>query len=129
MKNLLIVEDNYIMRLFLVNYFNTEFHVMAVEKPHQALELLENESFDLVIMDNHQEKSKDYQKLEKLIAHLVWHNIPNVLLTDSEKSDERIHALMLGAEDTLSKPFNPVELFLKVKSRVGMINIKMRHVA
>ena len=85
MKYLMIVEDNYIMRLFLVNYFNTEFNVTAVEKPHQARELVKNGYYDLVIMDNHQEKSNDHEELKKLIAQLKWQNIPNVLLTDSQK--------------------------------------------
>lgn len=129
MKKLLIVEDNYIMRLFLVNYFNTEFNVIAVEKPHQARELLKNEYYDLVIMDNHVKKSKDHEELKELIAQLKWQNIPNVVLTDSEKSNERIEALMIGAEDTISKPFNPVELRLKVKSRTGMIKGNIKNVA
>ncbi len=129
MKNLLIVEDNYIMRLFLINYFNTEFNVEAVEKPHQAKELVKNGYYDLVIMDNHKAQTKDHEELKELIAQLKWQNIPNVLLTDSEKSNERIEALMIGAEDTVSKPFNPVELSLRVKSRTGMIKHDMKRVA
>jgi DNA-binding response OmpR family regulator len=50
-------------------------------------------------------------------------------LTDTEKSEERIHAIKIGAEYILSKPFNPVELSLRVKSRTGLINKKIQNVA
>ena len=121
MKNLLIIEDNYIMRLFLINYFNKEFHVEAVEKPHQAKQLLENGIYDLVLMDSHKRGTKDQVELEGIIEMLKWQNIPNILLCDTEKSDERIQALQMGAFDTMSKPFNPVELLLRIKSKTGIL--------
>lgn len=129
MKNLLIVEDNYIMRLFLINYFNAEFNVDAVEKPHQAISRIKSGYYDLAIMDNHKQNTKDFQELKELINLLKWQNIPNILLTDSEKSDERINALKNGVEDTISKPFNPVELGLRVKSKTGLLNASMKNVA
>lgn len=129
MKHLLIVEDNYIMRLFLFNYFSTEYHVEAVEKPHQALKIVKESYFDMVIMDNQKANSKDHTELKELINLLILHKIPHFLLTDTDKSSERIDALTIGAEDTVSKPFNPVELNLRVKSKTGLLQIEIPKVA
>jgi len=129
MKNLLIIEDNYIMRLFLINYFNAEFHVEAVEKPSQAKSLLEQGVYDLVIVDNQKPNTRDHEDLKAILKMLKWQNVPNILLTDSEKSAERIHALEIGANDTLSKPFNPVELRLRIKSKTGLLDLAKRKVA
>lgn len=117
------------MRLFLVNYFNTEFHVEAVEKPHQAKRLLETGIYDLVVMDNHKKGSKDHEDLKELISLLEWQNVPNILLTDTEKSSERIEALEIGANDTMSKPFNPVELSLRIKSKTGILKAAKKSAA
>lgn len=129
MKQILIVEDNYIMRLFLVNYFNTEFDVEAVEKPWQALECLKSGHFDMVLMDNHEENSKDEKDLKSMVELLQWEKIPNILITNTEQSSERIKAFKIGVEDTISKPFNPVELNLRVKCRTGMLSSQAKNVA
>ncbi len=47
---------------------------------------------------------------------IKWRNIPLFMLTDQDKSSERIDAFSLGAKDTLSKPFNPKELVLRIDS-------------
>ena len=129
MKHLLIVEDNYIMRLFLVNYFSGDYIVDAVEKPRQALNRVQNGHFDMVIMDSQIVESGDHTDLKELIKLVRYHDIPNLLLTDSDKSDERIEALTIGAEDTMSKPFNPVELNLRIKIKTGKLQNPMQNVA
>ena len=53
-----------------------------------------------------------------------------MVLTDQDKSDQRIETLKLGAKDSVSKPFNPVELQLRIMSSMGLKGRdKMKRVA
>lgn len=117
MERILIIEDNYLMRLFLVNYLDKSFWVDAVETPAEAIEKLNKDTeYALVLSDIVPEKSASNNDFKALIQMLKSAKANFMLLTDNDKSEERIKALQLGAKDTLSKPFNPVELELRINA-------------
>lgn len=116
MKKILIIEDNSMMRMFLSNYLGKNYLVKAVESPSEAIKLLsESDShFDMVITDYIQQNSEEVQAIQALNLQLKWKSIPLFMLTDEDKSEQRIAAFSLGANETLSKPFNPKELNLRI---------------
>jgi DNA-binding response OmpR family regulator len=124
MEKVLIIENNAMMRLFLSNYLSANYEVLAVESPKQALGV-NSQEFSLVLSDYHAPESEEYQDLQKLQASMAWQGIPIVVLTDEHKSEQRITAFKLGAQDCLSKPFNPVELSLRLQSLVSQKETKM----
>ena len=119
------------MRLFLINYLDKNFDVTAVESPSEAQELLGKRwRPDAVISNFYGAKNIERQPFLDLITNLEVQNIPMLVLTDEDKSDQRIETLKLGAKDSISKPFNPVELQLRILSAMGMKGRdKMRRVA
>lgn len=120
METLLIIENNYMMRLFLINFFNQDFDVQAVETPAEALEKIKrSEKPAFVISDFYAKDSLERKDFVELLEVLEWQKIPNMVLTDKDKSDERIESLKLGAKDVLSKPFNPSEMKLRVYGPLG----------
>lgn len=124
MEKVLIIENNAMMRLFLSNYLSTNYEVLAVESPKQALGV-NSQEFSLVLSDYHAPESEAYQALKKLQTSMAWQGIPMVVLTDEHKSEQRITAFKLGAQDCLSKPFNPVELSLRLQTLVAQKETKM----
>lgn len=125
MELLLIIESNYMMRLFLSNYFSKSFDVRAVDSPKEALAFLkENEQPKAVISDFQDTKSAERNSCEELIGNLNQKNIPAIILTDYDKSEQRIDALALGSNDVISKPFNPIELELRLKTAIGFPLLK-----
>jgi len=121
MRKLLIIEDHPMMRLFLQNYLGSNYDVSAVATPEEAVEhCLENNYPHLIMCDYKDKQSESYQILQSLCMQIKWRNIPLFMLTDQDKSSERIDAFSLGAKDTLSKPFNPQELVMRIDS---MLNI------
>ena len=119
------------MRLFLINYLDKNFDVTAVESPTEAHELLEKKwRPDAVISNFYGNKSLERKPFVDLIAELEGRGIPLLVLTDQDKSDQRIETLKLGAKDSVSKPFNPVELQLRIMSSMGLKGRdKMKRVA
>lgn len=119
------------MRLFLINYLDKNFDVTAVESPSEALELLEKRIRPQAVISNfYGSKNLERKLFLDLISELEDHSIPLLVLTDEDKSDQRIETLKLGAKDSISKPFNPVELQLRILSAMGLKGRdKMRRVA
>ena len=123
MKKILIIEDNSMMRMFLSNYLGRHYQVEVVESPSAALELCERGSyFDLIISDYYNQGSEEIQAIQALNLQVNWRGTSLFMLTDEDKSEQRIAALSIGARDTLSKPFNPKELNLRVGSLLDQTN-------
>ena len=87
---------------------------MAVDG-RQALDIMNRETFDLVLLDIMLPVMNGYEVLEELRAHQTLSQIPVIITTSLDESDGKAKCLALGAEDYLTKPFNPVLL----KSRIG----------
>ncbi|HEY9117584.1 MAG TPA: response regulator [Roseivirga sp.] len=131
MEPVLLIEKNYMMRLFLINYLDRNFDVTAVESPAEALELLQKKWRPAAILSNfYSSKSLERTDFLSLITFTEINGIPSIVLTDEDKSEQRIETLKIGAKDTLSKPFNPVELQLRLMSAMGLsVKEKMKRVA
>jgi len=87
---------------------------MAVDG-RQALEFIKQEPFDLVLLDKMLPVMNGYEVLEHLKADQSLSHIPVIITTALDESDGKAKCMELGAEDYLTKPFNPVIL----KSRIS----------
>lgn len=125
MEKVLIIEDNAMMRLFLSNYLSRNYEVTAAESPQQAEGIINSqESFSLVLSDYYAPKSKEQKALKSIQTAMAWQGVPMVILTDEHKSEQRIATFEFGAQDCVSKPFNPVELSLRLKGIVAQKELK-----
>lgn len=127
MEKVLIIEDNAMMRMFLANYLSAEYEVLTVQSPQEGMELVreKNEGFALVISDYYAPGTPELEALNKMENSLRWQGTPLVILTDEDKSAQRITALECGASDCLSKPFNPRELSMRIK---GLIKAEQKQI-
>ncbi len=116
MKELLIIEDNDMMSMFLANYFTNDYSITLSRDHEEALSYFkdENASFDLIISDFKNQSEDEFEILKDLSSKAKIKNTPLVILTDEDYTSERLIAFEIGARDTLSKPFNPVELNLRI---------------
>jgi sigma-B regulation protein RsbU (phosphoserine phosphatase) len=114
---LLVVDDNednrytLILRLEIEGYQN----IAVADDGEAALELLQKQEFDLVLLDVMMPKVDGYQVLEQLKSEGRLHNIPVIMISALNEIDSVVRCIELGAVDYLSKPFDPVLL----KARVG----------
>lgn len=116
------------MRLFLASYFSKNYEVTTAETPAQANKIIEDGADFALIMADYQPKETT-ARAEFNLFHLKMkaRNIPVVILTDNDKSDQRIDSLSLGIEDCLSKPFNPIELSMRVEQLAIKDNYRIQY--
>ena len=112
--NLLVVDDDERIRKLLSQYLVKEgFIVSTASGAEQARKKIQLIKFDLIILDIMM-PGDDGLTLTKEIRNNS--DIPIILLTAKSGTDSKIEGLEIGADDYLTKPFNPKELLLRVLS-------------
>lgn len=120
MNTILIIEKHDLMRMFLLNLLGGEYNVYAVSSPQEAIAWLKSGNADLILGG-----FVDYQLPPDALLikeYIQSKNIPWIVLTEQDKSEQRIKAFSLGARDCVSKPFNPVELKLRIQSQFSQFS-------
>lgn len=114
--SLLVVDDNEMNRDLLGRRLERQgYRVTMAVDGRQALEIINREAFDLVLLDIMLPVVNGYQVLEQMKADRLLSHIPVIITTALDESDGKARCMELGAEDYLTKPFNPVIL----KSRIS----------
>src|SRR5215467_129745 len=110
-SSLLVVDDNSMNRIMLSRYITKlGYQATLVENGRQALEKLQTEPFDLVLLDVEMPEMDGYQVLEQLKADPRLRDIPVIMISAVEELESVVKCIELGAQDYLPKPFNPVLL-------------------
>jgi len=112
-KSILIVDDDKRLRELLEDYLSEKkYKIYLSEDFADAKEILEYFVFDLIIVDRMM-PSGDGIDLIKTVKDKS--NTPIILLTAMGETENRIAGLKIGADDYLSKPFEPEELYLRIQ--------------
>ena len=115
--SVLVVDDNEVNRDLLARRLQRQGHVVTVaEDGLQALEMLRRDPFDLVLLDIMMPQMNGYQVLENLKADEKLRHIPVIMISAVDDIDSVVRCIELGAEDYLSKPFNPVLLKARISA-------------
>jgi len=113
--SLLIVDDNSMNRIMLSRYTKRlGYQSTLVENGRQALEKLQNESFDLVLLDVQMPEMDGYQVLEQMKTHPYLREIPVIMISAVDELESTVRCIELGAQDYLPKPFSPVLLRARI---------------
>ena len=117
-KSILIIDDDKRLRELLEDYLKEKkYKIYLCDDFSSANEILQYFLFDLVIIDRMM-PSGDGIDLIKIIKENK--NIPVIMLTALGESENRIQGLQYGADDYLSKPFEPEELYLRIKKLLNL---------
>ena len=113
----LIVDDNEVNRDLLARRVRQEgYEVKVACDGFEALEVVHAESLDLILLDIMMPQMNGYQVLEALKADPSLRYIPVVMISAVDDIDSVVRCIELGAEDYLSKPFNPVLLKARINA-------------
>ena len=117
-KSILIIDDDKRLRELLEDYLKEKkYKIYLCDDFSSANEILQYFLFDLVIIDRMM-PSGDGIDLIKIIKENK--NIPVIMLTAMGESENRIQGLQYGADDYLSKPFEPEELYLRIQKLLNL---------
>lgn len=113
--HLLVVDDDTRIRNLLNRYLMDQgFRVTVAADAAEARRKLESLDFDLIILDVMMPGESGLSLTESLRESRG--SLPVILLTARSEADSRIAGLEAGAEDYLSKPFDPRELVLRINN-------------
>jgi two-component system phosphate regulon response regulator OmpR len=113
-KHLLIVDDDDRLRSLLKRFLSGEgYRVSTAESAKVARRLLGTFDFDLAILDI---MMPEEGGLSLLASIREWRHLPVILLTARDLASDRINGLKCGADDYVTKPFEPEELSLRIAS-------------
>lgn len=112
MEKILIVEDDVaISDLVKLNLEMVNYKAVQCFDGDQALKLVNEESFDLIILEVMIPKIDGFTLMEK-IKHM---DIPVIFLTAKDSLSDKIKGLKMGADDYIVKPFELIELLTRVE--------------
>ena len=116
MYNILICDDEQDIVNALKIYLNSpDFTLYEANTGLQALAVLEREDIHLVLMDVMMPEMDGITAMVKLRQ---YSNVPVILLTAKSEDTDKILGLNAGADDYITKPFNPVEVTARVRSQL-----------
>jgi class 3 adenylate cyclase len=124
---LLVVDDNKVNRLLLIRALELQGHsAVGAENGRVALEMLEHELFDLVLLDIAMPELDGFQVLERLLANPRLRDLPVIVTSAVEGMEAVVRCIELGADDYLHKPVNPV--LLKARVNASLAKKRLRDV-
>lgn len=96
------------------------FEVLTADSGQKALDLLENEVVDIVLLDIMMPEMDGFEVCSRIKANPAVSHIPVVMVTALDQAEDRNTGLNVGADDFLTKPVNETQLFARVKSLVRL---------
>ena len=113
----LVIEDEAdMMNLLRYNLSKADFGVLTARDGLTGLELARKNRPDVIILDLLLPQMDGYAVCKAIRNNPATVALPIVILTAKAEPNERIHGLELGADDYVTKPFNPRELVLRVQA-------------
>jgi len=111
------------MREIIIDYFTSkDFIVTEAKNGVEALEILENNEFDIVLLDIMMPKLDGYSVCKKIRKDS---EIPVIFLTAKSDEDDKLTGYELGADDYITKPFSLPILYAKVVALIKRSNGNM----
>lgn len=115
-KKILAVDDEkHIVRLVQVNLERQGYEVVTANDGREALEKVESEKPDLVVLDVMMPYMDGFEVLQNLRRNANTRDIPVIMLTAKAQDADVFRGWQSGVDCYLTKPFNPMELISFVK--------------
>ena len=124
MYKLLIVDDEINIRKVVREYAEFEdYEVEEAENGMQAIEIVKENDFDLIIMDVMMPKLDGYSTCKEIKKHK---NIPVIMLSARGEEYDKLFGFEIGIEDYVVKPFSPKELMARIKVAINRNSKKIQ---
>ncbi len=111
-KKVLVVEDSITMRSLITSTIEEipELTVIAVGNGFEALKVLPQQTFDLIITDINMPDINGLEIVNFVKNHPSYRTIPMIIVSTEQSEEDIQKGLALGASAYVTKPFNPDEL-------------------
>jgi adenylate cyclase len=126
-SQVLVVDDNAATRDVLARRLTREGHqVVTAANGASALELVATQEFDLVLLDLIMPEMNGFEVLRRLKATEHTSHVPIIVISALDELDSVVRCIESGAEDYLTKPFNPVLLRARISASLEKKRLRDR---
>lgn len=116
MYNILVCDDDKEIVKAIEIYLSKEgYNVLKSYDGEEALKIIKNNEIHLIILDIMMPKKDGIETLYEIRKN---NSIPVIMLSAKSEDEDKIKGLNLGADDYITKPFNPLELIARVNSGI-----------
>ena len=122
MKRVLIVEDSDSTRAMMrsiVEDIGEDFYVVEAANGFEALKILPAEDFDLIITDINMPDINGLELINFIKTTPRYSNIPLIIVSTESTEEDRRRGMALGANDYITKPFEPETLKESILKHIG----------
>ena len=125
METILVCDDDKAILDSIEIYLKLEgYHVLKAEDGIQALELIQSNEIHCLVLDIMMPRMDGLQTTLKIREN---YNFPIIMLSAKSEDTDKIAGLGFGADDYVTKPFNPLELVARVKAHISRYN-RLTHI-
>ncbi|MDO5690166.1 MAG: response regulator transcription factor [Tissierellia bacterium] len=117
---ILLIEDSKKISELIKIYMGTHYDVLIAESGEEGLEILGREQISLVLLDIVLPGMDGLEVLTQIRKDM---NIPVIIVSSKEMDMDIILGLKMGADDYLTKPFNPLELSARVEAQLRRMSM------
>lgn len=123
-KRLLVVDDEEdLCEILQFNLLSEGYDVDIANSAEEALEIIPNKDYSLILLDVMMEGMSGFKMAEKVKKNLNI-NIPIIFLTAKDTENDMLTGFSLGGDDYISKPFSVKEVIARIKAVLKRVNIK-----
>lgn len=122
----ILIVDDVISNVLLLKVLltNEKFNIVTANNGQQALEQVEKENPDLVLLDVMMPDMSGFEVATKMKADSVMSEIPIIFLTALNSTADIVKGFQVGGNDFISKPFNKEELIIRVSHQISLVAAK-----
>lgn len=120
-EKILVIEDSKKISELIEIYIGTHYHVIVAETGEEGLDRIKGEDIDLVLLDI---VLPEMNGLEVLTEIRKDYDTPVIIVSSKDMDMDIILGLKMGADDYLTKPFNPLELDARVEAQLRRKKIR-----
>jgi two-component system, OmpR family, alkaline phosphatase synthesis response regulator PhoP len=115
-KRILVVDDEpHIVKLVSLSLGKKKYDILSAYSGQEALRHIKNAPPDLVVLDIMMPGINGYEMCQALRENASTKNVPIIILSAKSQMEDKLHAIDVGADDYLCKPFDPAELSRRIR--------------
>lgn len=115
---LLVVEDNVELLMLISQLLSTKYHVRTATNGKEALDIIHREELDIIISDVMMPVMDGLELTRQIKADPNFQHLPIILLTAKTQEEDRMQALITGADSYVTKPFKIGNLEMRINNIV-----------
>jgi len=121
-NSILIVEDSELNIAVLTDILGEKYELHVAKNGHDGIEMAKSKLPDLILLDIVLPRMDGYEVIKVLRDNWETKDIPIVFVTALNNVDDERKGLLMGADDYINKPFDPLIVKLRVDIQMRMVN-------